>query len=55
MNMLWEQGSLFVREMVDLYPDPKPHFNTVATTIRILESKGYSPYAFNGIIRLHGQ
>ena len=27
--------------MVDLYPDPKPHFNTVATTIRILESKGY--------------
>ncbi|MDE6193313.1 MAG: BlaI/MecI/CopY family transcriptional regulator [Muribaculaceae bacterium] len=41
MNMLWERGPLFVREMVDLYPDPKPHFNTVATTIRILESKGY--------------
>lgn len=41
MNMLWEKGPLFVREMVDLYPDPKPHFNTVATTIRILESKGY--------------
>lgn len=41
MNMLWEKGPLFVREMVDLYPDPKPHFNTVATTIRILETKGY--------------
>lgn len=41
MNLLWERGPLFVREMVDLYPDPKPHFNTVATTIRILESKGY--------------
>lgn len=41
MNMLWEKGPLFVREMVDLYPDPKPHFNTVATTIRILEGKGY--------------
>lgn len=41
MNMLWDKGPLFVREMVDLYPDPKPHFNTVATTIRILESKGY--------------
>ncbi len=41
MNMLWEKGPLFVREMVDLYSDPKPHFNTVATTIRILETKGY--------------
>ncbi|MDE6480984.1 MAG: BlaI/MecI/CopY family transcriptional regulator [Muribaculaceae bacterium] len=41
MNMLWDKGPLFVREMVDLYPNPKPHFNTVATTIRILEGKGY--------------
>lgn len=41
MKMLWERGPLFVREMVDLLPNPKPHFNTVATTIRILESKGY--------------
>ncbi|MDE6649911.1 MAG: BlaI/MecI/CopY family transcriptional regulator [Muribaculaceae bacterium] len=41
MNMLWEHGPLFVREMVDLYPDPKPHFNTISTTIRILENKGY--------------
>lgn len=41
MKMLWEHGPLFVREMVELYPDPKPHFNTVATTIRIMEEKGY--------------
>lgn len=41
MKMLWEHGPLFVREMVELYPDPKPHFNTVATTVRIMEEKGY--------------
>ena len=41
MNMLWENGSMFIREMVDIYPEPKPHFNTVATTIRILEKKWY--------------
>ncbi len=41
MNLLWERGPLFVRGMVDLFPEPKPHFNTVATTIRILEGKGY--------------
>lgn len=41
MNFLWDRGPLFVREMVELYPEPKPHFNTVSTTVRILESKGY--------------
>ena len=41
MSMLWQRGPLFVREMLDGYPDPKPHFNTVSTTVRILEDKGY--------------
>ena len=41
MQMLWEKGPLFVREMLTHYPDPKPHFNTVSTTVRILENKGY--------------
>lgn len=41
MNILWENGPLFVREILERYPEPKPHFNTVATTVRILEDKGY--------------
>ena len=41
MSMLWQRGPLFVREIVELYPEPRPHFNTVATTVRILEQKGY--------------
>lgn len=41
MAMLWDCGGLFVREMVEKYDDPKPHFNTVSTTVRILEEKGY--------------
>lgn len=41
MNILWEHGPLFVREILEHYPEPKPHFNTVATTVRILEDKGY--------------
>ncbi|MBD5356233.1 MAG: BlaI/MecI/CopY family transcriptional regulator [Bacteroides sp.] len=41
MNALWDKGPLFVREILALYPDPQPHFNTVATTVRILETKGY--------------
>lgn len=41
MQMLWQHGSMFVREMVELYPEPRPHVNTVSTTVRILEDKGY--------------
>lgn len=41
MSMLWKRGPLFVREILESYPDPKPHFNTVSTIVRILEDKGY--------------
>lgn len=41
MNMLWDNGPMFVREMLERYPEPRPHFNTVATIVRILEGKGY--------------
>ena len=41
MNLLWKYGPLSVRRMLDYYDEPKPHFNTVSTTVRILEDKGY--------------
>ncbi|MDE7414405.1 MAG: BlaI/MecI/CopY family transcriptional regulator [Muribaculaceae bacterium] len=41
MKLLWHKGPMFVREMLEYYPEPKPHFNTVSTTVRILEEKGY--------------
>lgn len=41
MNMFWEKGPMFVRELVAGCPDPKPHFNTLSTMVRALESKGY--------------
>ena len=41
MDMLWQHGPMFVRDMLKLYPEPKPHFNTVSTQVRILESNGY--------------
>lgn len=41
MRCFWHHGPLFVREIVDLSPEPKPHFNTLSTLVRALEAKGY--------------
>ncbi len=41
MNLLWQHGPMYVREMLPHYPEPRPHFNTVSTTVRILEEKGF--------------
>ncbi len=49
MRCFWERGPLFVRELVEMAPEPKPHFNTLSTMVRALEAKGYlSHKAFGG-------
>lgn len=34
MACFWREGRMFVREVVEKLPDPKPHFNTVSTFVR---------------------
>ena len=41
MNHFWDKGAMFVRELLDLYAEPKPHFNTLSTMVRTLEANGY--------------
>ncbi|MCD7932791.1 MAG: BlaI/MecI/CopY family transcriptional regulator [Tannerellaceae bacterium] len=41
MGHFWEKGALFVKDLLDYYDDPKPHFNTLSTIVRGLEEKGF--------------
>lgn len=41
MDFFWEKGPLFVKEIVALYNEPRPHVNTVSTFVRILENRGF--------------
>ena len=41
MNIFWQRGAMFVREIVELADEPKPHFNTISTMVRSLETKGF--------------
>lgn len=41
MNLFWEKGAMFVRELLENYDEPKPHFNTLSTMVRTLEANGF--------------
>lgn len=41
MGCFWQHGPMFVREVMELLPSPKSHFNTVSTFVRNLEAKGW--------------
>jgi len=41
MELFWEKGALFVKEIIDELEEPKPHYNTISTIVRGLEEKGF--------------
>lgn len=41
MGYFWEKGPLFVKQLLEYYEEPKPHFNTLSTIVRGLEEKGF--------------
>lgn len=41
MNIFWAYEPLFIRDLIKYLPEPKPHYNTVATLVKFLEEKGF--------------
>lgn len=47
MKILWKLEKAFVKDIVAEYPDPKPHYNTISSLVRILQDKsivGFKQY-----------
>ena len=44
IGYFWQKGPMFVRELLELQEEPKPHYNTLSTIVRTLEEKGYIGY-----------
>jgi len=54
MQVLWQRGPSFVKDVVPELPEPKPATTTVSTIIRILEQKGFVGHeAFGRTHRYH--
>ena len=41
MELFWEKGDLYVKEIIEMLEEPKPHYNTVSTIVRLLEDKSF--------------
>ena len=41
MKILWKARKGFIKELIDLHPEPKPLYTTFSTVIHGLEEKGY--------------
>jgi predicted transcriptional regulator len=57
MELFWQHGPMFVRELLEHYEEPRPHFNTLSTIVRRLEHQGYignkqygSTYQYHALI-----
>lgn len=41
MHVFWQLQKAFIRDVIPGLPEPRPHYNTVATMVKILEEKGF--------------
>lgn len=47
MKILWKLKKAFVKDIIEEYDDPKPHYNTISSLVRLLQEKeivGYNQY-----------
>jgi predicted transcriptional regulator len=48
MEFIWRQGKVFLKDIVDHYPEPKPATTTVATLLKRMQDKGFVGYTLFG-------
>jgi BlaI family transcriptional regulator, penicillinase repressor len=48
MDLIWERGKVFMKELLDSYPNPKPASTTIATLLKRMQEKGYVGYNIFG-------
>ena len=53
MRILWKMGQGLIRDVLDEFPEPKPPYTTLASTIRLLEKKGYLTHKVYGTVHMY--
>lgn len=50
MQVFWNLKKAFIKEVIPELPDPKPHYNSTSTMIKVLEDKGFLAHEVIGNI-----
>jgi predicted transcriptional regulator len=48
MELIWRQEKVFMKELIENYPDPKPATTTIATLLKRMQDKGFVAYTVFG-------
>lgn len=48
MEFIWKYDKVFMKELIDNYPDPKPATTTIATLLKRMQDKGFVAYTLFG-------
>lgn len=44
MQYIWKREKVFMNELLEMYPEPKPASTTVATLLKRMQEKGFIDY-----------
>ena len=48
MELIWKFEKVFLKDLINLLPEPKPAASTVATLLKRMQDKGYVGYTLFG-------
>lgn len=48
MELIWDRNELFMKDIIDSYPEPKPAVTTLATLLKRMQNKGFVAYNLMG-------
>lgn len=48
MEYLWQKENVFMKDLIECFPDPKPATTTVATLLKRMQDKGFVGYKLYG-------
>jgi BlaI family penicillinase repressor len=53
MELIWDRDELYMKDIIESYPDPKPATTTLATLLKRMQNKGFVGYKLMGNSRLY--
>jgi BlaI family penicillinase repressor len=48
MDLIWKCENIFMKDIIESYPDPKPAGTTIATLLKRMQEKGFVGYRVHG-------